>query len=104
MYGKRFGRVTAARCIDAALDALAPADVADAGMVAFHLPMHTATRLAGPLADDLRAAGARVDATLARTLAHENILPLISGYSTAMGQPQMWRLAIARALAIFSSG
>jgi radical SAM superfamily enzyme YgiQ (UPF0313 family) len=36
------------RCVDAAKTPLAEADVRRARLVAFHLPMHTATRLAGP--------------------------------------------------------
>jgi radical SAM superfamily enzyme YgiQ (UPF0313 family) len=36
-------------CVDAAKDRLDDARLAEAALVGFHLPMHTATRLAGPL-------------------------------------------------------
>ncbi len=36
-------------CLDLAKERLREADVASADLVAFHLPMHTATRLAGPV-------------------------------------------------------
>jgi radical SAM superfamily enzyme YgiQ (UPF0313 family) len=37
------------RCADVAKQKLDPNDVATADLIAFHLPMHTATRLAGPV-------------------------------------------------------
>ena len=43
------------RCVDASRDPLRDEDVAGAGLVAFYLPMHTATRLAGPLIDRVKA-------------------------------------------------
>jgi radical SAM superfamily enzyme YgiQ (UPF0313 family) len=42
-------------CLDAAKDCLTPDRVRRAHLVAFHLPMHTATRLAAPLIRDVRA-------------------------------------------------
>ena len=36
-------------CVDTSRDALTDAHIAEAGLVAFYLPMHTATRLAAPL-------------------------------------------------------
>jgi radical SAM superfamily enzyme YgiQ (UPF0313 family) len=41
-------------CIDTSRDPLDDEQIADAGLVAFYLPMHTATRLAGPLIDRVR--------------------------------------------------
>jgi len=41
-------------CVDASRDELRDEDIAAADLVAFHLPMHTATRLAGPLIDRVR--------------------------------------------------
>ncbi|HTM47397.1 MAG TPA: CUAEP/CCAEP-tail radical SAM protein [Bryobacteraceae bacterium] len=43
-------------CIDASRRQLPLAEVADAGLIAFHLPMHTATRLAVPLISRILAA------------------------------------------------
>src|SRR5437016_4803573 len=36
-------------CVDLSIDRLPEAAIREAGMVAFHLPMHTATRLAVPV-------------------------------------------------------
>lgn len=44
------------RCVDVSRTRLAAHDVAGAGLVAVHLPMHTATRLALPLIPKLRTA------------------------------------------------
>lgn len=41
-------------CVDASRETLSDAQIADAGMVAFYLPMHTATRLAAPLVSRVR--------------------------------------------------
>jgi radical SAM superfamily enzyme YgiQ (UPF0313 family) len=41
-------------CVDTSRETLSDAQVADARMVAFYLPMHTATRLAGPLISRVR--------------------------------------------------
>jgi radical SAM superfamily enzyme YgiQ (UPF0313 family) len=41
-------------CVDASRDELRDEHIAEADLVAFHLPMHTATRLAGPLIDRVR--------------------------------------------------
>jgi radical SAM superfamily enzyme YgiQ (UPF0313 family) len=41
-------------CVDASRDELRDEQIAAADLVAFHLPMHTATRLAGPLIDRVR--------------------------------------------------
>ena len=41
-------------CVDASRDELRDEHIAAADLVAFHLPMHTATRLAGPLIDRVR--------------------------------------------------
>jgi radical SAM superfamily enzyme YgiQ (UPF0313 family) len=43
------------RLIDAAKEKLHPDEVASADLVAFHLPMHTATRLAAPLIQSVRS-------------------------------------------------
>jgi radical SAM superfamily enzyme YgiQ (UPF0313 family) len=43
------------RCADLAKEALAPDEVRVADLIAFHLPMHTATRLAGPAIQRVRA-------------------------------------------------
>jgi radical SAM superfamily enzyme YgiQ (UPF0313 family) len=43
------------RCVDVAKEKLNPDDVAAANLIAFHLPMHTATRLAGPVISEARA-------------------------------------------------
>jgi hypothetical protein len=36
-------------CVDTSRDALSDARIVEAGLIAFYLPMHTATRLAAPL-------------------------------------------------------
>jgi radical SAM superfamily enzyme YgiQ (UPF0313 family) len=41
-------------CVDASRDALSDSQIGRAGMIAFYLPMHTATRLAGPLVSRVR--------------------------------------------------
>ncbi len=41
-------------CIDLAVQSFAPDLVEDAGLVAFYVPMHTATRLAGPFIEQVR--------------------------------------------------
>jgi len=42
-------------CADLAVGGLPVEEVREAGVVAFHLPMHTATRMAAPLIADVRA-------------------------------------------------
>jgi hypothetical protein len=42
-------------CVDASRDPLTDEQIGKAALVAFYLPMHTATRLAGPLIDRVRA-------------------------------------------------
>src|SRR5262245_2230529 len=42
-------------CVDASRDELGDEHIAAADLIAFHLPMHTATRLAAPLIDRVRA-------------------------------------------------
>ena len=42
-------------CADLAVDGLPADTVRQAGVVAFHLPMHTATRMAAPLLEEVRA-------------------------------------------------
>jgi radical SAM superfamily enzyme YgiQ (UPF0313 family) len=46
-------------CLDLALQSFAPELVEDAGLVAFYVPMHTATRLAGPVIEQVRAVNPR---------------------------------------------
>jgi radical SAM superfamily enzyme YgiQ (UPF0313 family) len=41
-------------CVDASRDALSDSQIGRAGMIAFYLPMHTATRLAAPLVSRVR--------------------------------------------------
>ena len=50
-------------CVDTSREALGDHHLAGASLVAFYLPMHTATRLAGPLI--ARARGVRPEATFA---------------------------------------
>src|SRR6478672_4003830 len=42
-------------CLDLAVQSFAPDLVEDAGLVAFYVPMHTATRLAGPVIEQVCA-------------------------------------------------
>src|SRR4026207_1360789 len=42
-------------CLDLAAEAVAPAPIEEAGLVAFYVPMHTATRLAGSVIEQVRA-------------------------------------------------
>jgi radical SAM superfamily enzyme YgiQ (UPF0313 family) len=46
-------------CLDLAKGRLSDSDIADADFVAFHLPMHTATRLAAPVIKKVRALNPR---------------------------------------------
>jgi radical SAM superfamily enzyme YgiQ (UPF0313 family) len=41
-------------CVDTSRDALTDASIAEAGLIAFYLPMHTATRLAAPVITRIR--------------------------------------------------
>ena len=43
------------RCADLSKEKLADASAAEADLIAFHLPMHTATRLAAPVIRKVRA-------------------------------------------------
>src|SRR5688572_5550845 len=43
------------RCVDLAKEKLPPESIESADLVAFHLPMHTATRLAGPVIERVKA-------------------------------------------------
>ena len=45
-----------ATCVDAAKEKLEPGQLSGPELIAFHLPMHTATRLAGPVIAAARAA------------------------------------------------
>src|SRR4026209_113414 len=42
-------------CLDLAVQSFAPDLIEDAGLVAFYVPMHTATRLAGSVIEQVRA-------------------------------------------------
>src|SRR5712671_761793 len=44
----------AVECVDAAKDRLVEASLASADLIGVHLPMHTATRLAGPVIQQAR--------------------------------------------------
>jgi hypothetical protein len=46
-------------CLDLAVQSFAPELVEDVGLVAFYVPMHTATRLAGPVIAQVRALNPR---------------------------------------------
>lgn len=48
------------RCLDLSREKFSPHDVLDADFVAFYLPMHTATRLAVPIVERVRASRPRI--------------------------------------------
>lgn len=62
-------------CVDVSRDALADDGIAQAAVICFYLPMHTATRLAGPLIDRVR----RVNPA-ARLCAYGLYAPLNAGW------------------------
>ena len=67
-------------CADTARDPLVPADVVSADLIGFHLPMHTATRLAGPLMTGARRANRR-----ARICAYGLYAPLNEAWLRSLG-------------------
>jgi radical SAM superfamily enzyme YgiQ (UPF0313 family) len=70
----------AVRCIDLARDPLVPSDVLNADLVAVHLPMHTATRLAVPVIGRVRALNPSV-----RLCAYGLYAPLNAAYLRSLG-------------------
>ncbi len=71
-------------CVDASRDELDDDRVRAASLVAFYLPMHTATRLAGPLVDRVR----QVNPT-ARLAAYGLYAPLNAGWLRGRGVPHV---------------
>jgi radical SAM superfamily enzyme YgiQ (UPF0313 family) len=67
-------------CLDATRDPLTADLARRADLVAFHLPMHTATRLAGPLIRDVRAVNPS-----ARVCAYGLYAPLNAAWLTGLG-------------------
>ena len=67
-------------CADLSKDTLSDAAIARAGIVGFHLPMHTATRLAGPVIRRVRALG-----TGARVCAFGLYAPLNEPWLRSLG-------------------
>src|SRR4029077_6122900 len=67
-------------CVDAAKERLAIERLAPANLIAFHLPMHTATRLAGPII----AAARRVNPS-ARLCAFGLYAPLNADWLRSLG-------------------
>ena len=67
-------------CVDAARQRLTDADVAGADLVGIHLPMHTATRLAGPVVEKVK----RVNPA-ARVCAYGLYAPLNAGWLKSIG-------------------
>lgn len=67
-------------CVDASRERLLDARIAAAELVAFYLPMHTATRLAGPLIDRVRRAN-----PLARIAAYGLYAPINEGWLREKG-------------------
>jgi radical SAM superfamily enzyme YgiQ (UPF0313 family) len=68
------------RCIDLSREPLDPAAIAAAGLVAVHLPMHTATRLAAPVIERVRR-----DNPAARVAVYGLYAPLNAEYLRALG-------------------
>jgi radical SAM superfamily enzyme YgiQ (UPF0313 family) len=67
-------------CVDTSRERLMDARIAAAELVAFYLPMHTATRLAGPLIDRVRRANPR-----ARIAAYGLYAPINEGWLREKG-------------------
>src|SRR5437868_5397940 len=67
-------------CVDTSVDRLAADGLAAADLIAFHLPMHTATRLAGPLMTAARRANRR-----ARICAYGLYAPLNASWLRSLG-------------------
>jgi radical SAM superfamily enzyme YgiQ (UPF0313 family) len=68
------------RCVDLAKEKLADEQIAEADLIAFHLPMHTATRLAAPVIRKARALNAR-----ARICAYGLYAPLNDAFLKSLG-------------------
>ena len=68
------------RVVDAAKEKLHPDDIVDVDLVAFHLPMHTATRLAAPVIRSVRASNPR-----ARLCAYGVYAPLNEEWLRTLG-------------------
>ena len=68
------------RCVDLSREPLDPAAIAAAGLVAIHLPMHTATRLAAPVIERVRR-----DNPAARVAVYGLYAPLNAEYLRALG-------------------
>jgi hypothetical protein len=68
------------RCIDLSRDRLDPAAIGEAGLIAIHLPMHTATRLASPVIERVRR-----DNPTARLVAYGLYAPPNEEYLRALG-------------------
>jgi radical SAM superfamily enzyme YgiQ (UPF0313 family) len=86
-------------CADLAIEGL-PADaVRAAEMVAFHLPMHTATRMAAPLIGDVRRLNPR-----ARIACYGLYAPLNAGYLQSLGVEACFGGEFELALVDFAAG
>jgi hypothetical protein len=67
-------------CVDAGKERLARVEVERADLIGFHLPMHTATRLAGPLIQKTRELNRS-----ARVCAYGLYAPLNAAWLTSLG-------------------
>src|SRR4051812_27694187 len=68
------------RCTDLAKERLADGALTDADLIAFHLPMHTATRMAAPVIRKARSVNAR-----ARICAYGLYAPLNESWLRSLG-------------------
>jgi radical SAM superfamily enzyme YgiQ (UPF0313 family) len=85
-------------CADLALEKLSPDTVRNADLIAFHLPMHTATRLAAPVIEAVRRANANAHVCCYGLYAPVNAAYLRSlGVGTVLGgevEDELRRLAL----------
>jgi radical SAM superfamily enzyme YgiQ (UPF0313 family) len=87
------------RCVDLSRDGLDDQDIAGAGLVAFHLPMHTAARLAGPVIERVR----RVNPS-ARIAAYGLYAPINAGWLRALGVHEVLGAEFEEQLAALAAG
>ena len=85
-------------CIDLSKERLPEATVADADLVGFHLPMHTATRLAGPVIRTVKAINPS-----ARMCAYGLYAPLNGDWLRSLGVDALFGGEFEDALAAYAS-
>jgi radical SAM superfamily enzyme YgiQ (UPF0313 family) len=87
------------RCVDTAKERLEPGSIASAHLIGFHLPMHTATRLAAPLVSKARALNSS-----ARICAYGLYAPLNEAWLRSLGVDAVFGGEFEEALTRYAVG